>query len=317
MNSSRSPTEATGGLTDVEKGLLAAHHALWVSRALRTTPVDRKKVEPLILALYAAASLSEPIVEVVSSPGAMAFAGTFARHILNRTMKDKNYPFTVPAPMSIKGPDRNEAVVREVINALSAVTEKACNSSDWPSDSDVCGSVLWATYGLVDAPIAEAMDRQTNRELRESLEHYPLRDMENAIVDAMKDPFGNSTMTELIQASVDEWGFELARMIFPGEEEARAAISGVCDWWKHAQRGAADTYWDFCITAARDVLGLRVPGYEKYKIWEECTVQTAYRYMHPSFCLVSDFPSRIVSKNLNYVDGSGQNRYFWSDGWSV
>ena len=316
MNITRSPTEATGGLTDGEKDLLAAHHALWVTRASRTTPVDHEKVKNLIHQLYSAASLTKPIVEVVSSPGVMAFAGTFATHIFDGVLRDKNYSFVLPDPASVQCQNRHKAFVREIINALLVVTPEIRNFTD-VAKADVCSPILEATYGLVDPPTADAMDRQTNMELRQSLEHYPLRDMKNAILDAMKDPFGNSTMTGPIQSCVDEWALNLAKAIFPTEEEAHAAVGDVCDWWTHAQSGAADTYWDYCITAARDVLGLRVPGIERYKIWEECAVECAYRYMHVAFCLVCDFPSKIVSKNLNYVDGSGQNHYYWSDGWSV
>lgn len=317
MDKIRTANEATGGLTAVEWDRLKKHYAIWVKRASRTTPVDREAIQYLIRDLYSAAALSEPIVEVVSSPGAMAFTGTFARCLLDSMMRDKHYAFVLPQPSSIQCDIKFQPIVKEVINSLSNIVAGAKGFLYDPDNSDVYHPTLYATYALVDAPTADAMDGQTNRDIRQGLDHNPLRDMENAIIDAMKEPFGNSTMTELIRTHVDEWGFELARAIFPNEKDASSAINGVCDWWIFSQRGAADSYWDFCMSATRDVVGLNIPGHDKYRIWEECTINCAYRYMHAAFCLVSEFPTKIVSKNLNYVDGSGQNFYYWNDGWYV
>ena len=317
MTIARSPIEATGGLTVTEKNLLAAHHTLWATRAARSNPINPEKILPLIKQLYSTSSLAEPSIKIVSSPGVMAFAGTFASHIFDGLMKDKNYRYSIPKLSTSNFQKKYEPIVREIIQSLSVMTADARNFSSVVNKSDIYHRILYATFSHGDHPTSNAMDRKTIMDIQNSLENYPLRDMKNAIVDAMKDPFGNSTMTSLLHSSVDEWGLHLANMIFPDKDEAQSAINSVCDWWKYSQSGSADTYWDFCITAARDILGINIPENEKYKIWEECTIESAYRYIHPAFCLVCDFPTQIVSKNLNYIDGSGQNNYIWSDGWSI
>ena len=49
-------------------------------------------------------------------------------------------------------------------------------------------------------------------------------------------------------------------------------------------------WWDCYLTAARDILGLRLEPHEKYKYWEEAAIHGSFRIMHPEFCMISDFP---------------------------
>ena len=70
----RTPTKATGGVTDAELAAIKNHSELWISRAMRTTPVNVAEITSDIENLYAVAGLKTPRVVVVPSPLVMAFA---------------------------------------------------------------------------------------------------------------------------------------------------------------------------------------------------------------------------------------------------
>lgn len=75
--------------------------------------------------------------------------------------------------------------------------------------------------------------------------------------------------------------------------------------------------YDAYLTAARDILGLRLPVHEKYAAWERCAINGGFRIMHEKFCMVCDFPERILidSRNRPHCDDGPSHR--WRDGWSL
>jgi len=77
----RTPTRAEGGLTPEEEIKMKAHVDLWITRAMRTDPIEADRIVPAIKSLYAVSGLKEPRVVIVPSPRVMAFAGGFASAI--------------------------------------------------------------------------------------------------------------------------------------------------------------------------------------------------------------------------------------------
>jgi Zn-dependent protease with chaperone function len=70
----RTKTKAHGGITPAEKALMDEHSKLWISRGMRTAPIEPDKIAPAIEGIYAAAGLKKPRVVIVPSPMVMAFA---------------------------------------------------------------------------------------------------------------------------------------------------------------------------------------------------------------------------------------------------
>ena len=70
----RTKTKVSGGITADEKRRMDEHTRLWISRAMRTNPIEPDKIIPAIEGLYAAAGLKKPRVVIVPSPLVMAFA---------------------------------------------------------------------------------------------------------------------------------------------------------------------------------------------------------------------------------------------------
>jgi hypothetical protein len=67
----------------------------------------------------------------------------------------------------------------------------------------------------------------------------------------------------------------------------------------------------------RDIIGLRLPEYEKYAAWERCAIAAPFRVLHNEFCIVSDFPEvlRIDDQNRPHCENGPSHR--WRDGWSL
>ena len=71
------------------------------------------------------------------------------------------------------------------------------------------------------------------------------------------------------------------------------------------------------ITAARDILGLRLEEHAAYEAWEQCSIEGGFRFMHDEFCLVSDFPDRILVDDANRPHCDNGPSHRWRDGWSL
>ena len=69
--------------------------------------------------------------------------------------------------------------------------------------------------------------------------------------------------------------------------------------------------------AIRDVLGLRLPEFEKYQAWEDAARHGGYRVMHPKFCIVSDFPEFIRTDEAHRPHCETGPSHRWRDGWSL
>ncbi len=75
--------------------------------------------------------------------------------------------------------------------------------------------------------------------------------------------------------------------------------------------------YDAYLTAMRDVLGLRLPVHEKYASLEMAAIHGGYRYMHPQFCMVSDFPEFIHKDARHRPHCEDGPSHRWRDGWSL
>ena len=50
----------------------------------------------------------------------------------------------------------------------------------------------------------------------------------------------------------------------------------------------------------------------------QSAIDTGVRYLHPQFCMVSDFPESLADKEeAGHTLGTGRRRYRWRDGWAV
>ena len=75
--------------------------------------------------------------------------------------------------------------------------------------------------------------------------------------------------------------------------------------------------WECYLTAARDILGLRLKEHAAYAPWEQAAIEGGFRIMHKEFCVVSDFPEHILIDERNRPHCANGPSHRWRDGWSL
>ena len=132
----------------------------------------------------------------------------------------------------------------------------------------------------------------------------------DATEDATKDATYDAT-----RAATNQWRTLAAS--FVGERYADAALNAAKNWTVVYQGGNMWAAWDCYLTACRDILGLRLPSHDAYAYWEQAAINGGFRWMHPKFCLVSDFPEilRVNSQNQPHAEFGPSHR--WRDGFSI
>lgn len=75
--------------------------------------------------------------------------------------------------------------------------------------------------------------------------------------------------------------------------------------------------YDCYLTACRDILGLELTSHAAYAHWEQAAIHGGSRVMHEEFCMVSDFPERILVDDQNRPHCENGPSHRWRDGWSL
>ena len=261
----RTPTKATGGITEAEREAMKAHVDLWVSRAMRTRPVDVNEITAAVHDLYAAAGLKTPRVVVVPSPLVMAFAYGASAAIWH----NRNAAYNATA----------NATDNATRNATDSATRSAAHNA---TDSATGNATRSATYNAAYSAAHNATD--------------------SAAYSATRNAAHNA------EAGANSACLELAGVL---------GVSCAARWHQNYQGGAYWAGYDCYLTAMRDIIGLRLPEYEKYAAWERCAIAAPFRVLHNEFCIVSDFPEvlRIDDQNRPHCENGPSHR--WRDGWSL
>jgi len=117
-------------------------------------------------------------------------------------------------------------------------------------------------------------------------------------------------------AATREWlGPLIERWVgYPWFEETQVEIRM---WPRRYQGGNMWASWECYLTAMRDVLGLRLPEHRAYDAWERAARHGGFRYLHPQFCLVSDFPSILSIDDRHRPHSDHGPSHQWRDGWAL
>lgn len=140
-------------------------------------------------------------------------------------------------------------------------------------------------------------------------------DAMDAATDAATNAATRAATDVATNAATKQWRALAAS--FVGERYADAALNASKKWTAVYQGGNMWAAWDCYLTACRDVLGLRLPSHDAYAYWEQAAINGGFRWMHPKFCLVSDFPQilRVNSRNQPHAEFGPSHR--WRDGFSI
>lgn len=267
----------------------------WVERSSRTGACDAAATRAAVERAYALAGLAVPRVLVVPSPGALAFAGPFAARIWTIRATRPGFDPLQGLEGTLRIPAGCQPLASAVLAAVRAATTGPAlpvpPAQGWGPEPTVAEAILAASYASADLATVDALDRDTWLGLRGIVEEIDdLRYWFEVVRDAMRDPFGNTKPTELMARALQDWAEPLAVRLFGAGAQAEAAVSSAIDWWTQAQAGNLWLHDTACIAAARDLQGLALPAHEAFAAWEDYGTVGGYRFLHPQFCLVSDFP---------------------------
>jgi len=110
-------------------------------------------------------------------------------------------------------------------------------------------------------------------------------------------------------ASYEERVFNTVRLL-----AGKGGIECAKKWFRPYQGGNMWAAWDSYLTAARDVLGLKLPQHDEYKHWENAAREGGFRIMHEEFCIVSNFPKTIKKDDQNRPHCDDGPSHEWRDG---
>jgi hypothetical protein len=319
----RRPDFAGGGITDEEREQKVAHSELWIQRAFRTEPADPQLLEDAVKGIYRAANLAEPRVILAPSPFVMAMAGGIAGmwwYLSENNLLDEQKRQSV-------SPAATRAATYAAAKAATAAATAAAAATD--------AATRAATYAATHA----ATDFETRTEI-----FTPYADFETnaaasaatrgATYAATRDAIRNATYAAtdaatyaathaaiyaatgvVTKAATPSW-LALAAS-FVGKRWAKAGLQSAIRWDNAYQGGNMRVSDDCFLTAARDILGLKLALHAVYAYWEQAKINGGFRWMHPKFCLVSDFPEilRVNARRQPHAEFGPSHR--WRDGWSI
>ena len=100
-------------------------------------------------------------------------------------------------------------------------------------------------------------------------------------------------------------------------EHATLGLSCAVSWINYYQPGNMSSSYDAYLTAARDILGLKLEQHKAYEAWERCAKLGGFRLMHEKFCMVSDFPERLKQDDRHRPHCEDGPSHRWRDGWEL
>lgn len=299
---------------------------VWIRRALRTARIEPGEIVPALEASYSLAGLGAPRIVVVTSPGAMAFAGTFAAKIWAKREADPAYDAARTMSRSINVPSTCTTIVASTAKAIREATSLPRRTSPYGTASP-SEAILATSYSTADLATVNALRREDWMELRDGVEQMEALSYWNECIrDAMRDDFGNPKPTDLMVKAAHDWAQPLAVALFGDGGDAQDALREAANWWQHSQSGNTWLHDTACIAAARDLRKLSFPEHSSFAVWERCSINGGYRYLHPEFCLVCDFPETMDERSMVHPTQvrrkSLQQRQAapvirWRDGWFV
>jgi hypothetical protein len=75
--------------------------------------------------------------------------------------------------------------------------------------------------------------------------------------------------------------------------------------------------WVEYLSAARDILGLRLTEHKAFAHYELLAQESGFRWMHEDFCMVTDLPDVILKDDQHRPHCETGPSHQWSDGWSL
>ncbi len=102
--------------------------------------------------------------------------------------------------------------------------------------------------------------------------------------------------------------------------DTRLARSCIARTWNMRNGGNQWASWCCFLSFVRDVVGWSNQVHKKYAVYETVAIHSGPRYMHPRFCIVSDFPTLLAARDdggtLVAHSTTGPS-HAWADGFAI
>jgi hypothetical protein len=345
----RTPTHAEGGIAPDEERRMREHAQLWIAKAFRTDPIEPDKIVPAIEELYAAAGLPAPRVVIAPSPLVMAFAyGASAAIWYRRKYRHTGASATDSATIAATRDTTSDATLKATRDATRDATYSATDSATYRATySATLNATNDATYDATYSATFDATLDATDKSTRDAIDSATLNASAtasatdsatrnaaiatyNATYSATDSATASATRDATYRAARDATDIATSDTTYSAIDKATVGAARACfdlggalgiscarHWFSAHQGGNMWVGWDCYLTAARDILGLRLPEHAKYAAWERAAIHGGFRLLHEEFCIVCDFPETIEIDRENRPHCETRPSHRWRDGWSL
>ena len=321
----RTPVKAEGGITKNEKEKMDLITKKWIDIAFRTTSIDKEKITNAIYKLYESANLEKPRVVIVPSPLVGRIASGIAASVwylrktdvaTNVAMDDATRVATDAATcVATNFATRIETSVK-TRDATDVAMDVATHDATRVA-TDVATSV--ATNVVMDVATRDATDVATYIATNVAMDVATRVETDAATrvaTDAATCVATDVATDAATCDATDDWLNNLIKKYTPNNFQF--TIQCIKKSWILYQGG---NMWSaFCsyAEAMRDVLNLKgLKCWDKYKAWEDSAKEGGFRFMHEKFCIVSDFPERIMVDEQNRSHNEHGASHRWRDGFEI
>ena len=287
-------------LTPEHRAQLRPWHEKWVRIAMRTQPQtdeERARMIEAVNGLYDAANLDRPKhIVFVPSPIVGQIASGFAAAIWH--LSENGSAATRDATWDATWAATRAATVDATVDATRAATRDATRAAT--------RDATWAATMAATRDATEAATWAATRDATMAATRDATRDATEAATWAATEA--------ATWAATFDWARRLAKAIAP------AAIELLCSCAQSAMRMyCGGNMWaagvDF-VSFFREVANLPI-DYSKWQHYQAAAELGGFRFMHPKFCIVVDFPEAIRVDQANRPHCGDGPSHRWRDGFEI
>ncbi len=275
-------------------------HEKWVDIAMRTRPMtdaDRDAMRATVNGLYAAANLPPPKhIVFVPSPLVGRVAAGFASAIwwMHHNRRRATWAATEAATRAATW-DATEAATWD---ATEAATRDATRDATWAATRAATEAATW----VATEATTWAATRDATWDATEAATWAATR-------AATRDATEAAT-----EAATAGWARRLAKLIAPKAAAfLLSCVSNAMNLYAGGNMWAAGV--DF-LSFFRHVARLPL-DWSKWQHYEAASMHGGWRFMHPDFCIVVDFPTRISIDEQRRPHREDGPSHLWSDGFAI
>ncbi len=286
----------------------------WASRRERNDSIEPLQIAATIGAIYAGAGLSRPRLIVVPSPLTMAIAGVIAECAWDDM---GNRPRCAINPVS----DTSCPILQAVLSAISVEPPDALRVSGnmplsmippslFARGREFRGAPRWNMQGDRLANLDVGLVNRVHKFWAVDQETQFTIDQTTA---AICDPPNRHSDPVFVAVR------SIARAGLSCEPQSDVAMRRLTRWEQrfHGRRYVRSPGQGLFLPTPRYVGGVEVSRSEGNRAWEDAEINAGFRYDHPKFCLVSDFPEVMRFDDANRLHCADGPSCRWRDGFAL